>query len=212
MFNKYSIFKWKYLKGASLTGRYDFPILQPCRDANPKNLMNLHQLIDEDKRSGKWLHFYTDDYRSECFWNNPQRYRKAIQSCDGVISCDYSMYLDMPNAQQIWNCWRNRVACYMLQKINPHTIPNACWSDNQSLEWAFDGLPEDSILAVTSQNCMTRDYVAKQTFLNGMHELVLQKKPRKIYVYGLFPEEWKIHFPIPIISLTTFAQNRFGGN
>ena len=51
--------------------------------------------------------FYEDDYQFERFWNRPAQYLSVLRRFAGGISTDYSIYLDMPRSQQIWNCWRN---------------------------------------------------------------------------------------------------------
>ena len=58
---------------------------------------------------------------------------------------------------------------------------------------------------------MGRDYICKRSFLSGVHELVRRKHPSKIYVYGIFPEQWKERFSVPIITLKTYSFERFGG-
>ncbi|MBQ2602898.1 MAG: DUF4417 domain-containing protein, partial [Oscillospiraceae bacterium] len=123
---------------------------------------------------------------------------------------DYSIYLDMPRSQQIWNCWRNRAMAYYMQRNGLTIIPNAGWSDAESLEWAFDGLPSNSVLSITTQGCMGHDYVSKQSLLNGLHELARQKHPEKLIVYGKFPDAWRERFPMPIVVCNTFSQERWG--
>lgn len=203
-------FHWKRIKRAELAGKYDMPVLQPIHDVTPENLVPFHLAKTTKNAERKWFHFYEDDYQFERIWNRPEQYLPMLKKFAGGIGTDFSIYLDMPRAQQIWNCWRNRAMTYQLQQSGMRIIPNVGWSDTESLEWAFDGIPENSVLAVTSQGCMGHDYVCKQSFLNGLHELVRQKHPEIIFVYGRFPEEWKKRFPVPIITLHTFSEERWG--
>lgn len=208
-FERYDNFKWKHLKEATFIGRYGMPELKPVRDVIPHDLVPFHMIGTTASPADHWFHFYIDDYQFERFWNTPTRYLLSMEQYEGGITPDFSILLDMPPAQQIWNCWRNRVLAYCMQQNIEQAIPNVGWSDMASLEWAFDGIPENSVLSVTSQGCMGRDYVCKQSFINGLHELVIQKHPTMIVVYGKFPESWKERFSVPIVSIPAYAALHF---
>lgn len=177
-------------------------------DFNPSCLLPFNMALTCADPGNFWVHFYIYDYQFERLWKSPERYLEILRRFAGVISPDFSILLDMPVAQQIWNCWRNKVLAHYLQKNGIAVIPNVGWSDAESYVWAFAGIPENSILSVTSQGCMGQDYVCKQSFINGLHELVHRKNPEKIIVYGIFPDEWKCRFPVPIIALPTFSEIR----
>lgn len=42
---------------------------------------------------------------------------------------------------------------YWLQREGVRVIPTIEWSDSASLDWCMDGLPSDSVLAITTQGC-----------------------------------------------------------
>lgn len=212
-FNKFKdldTFRWKRISGAEYEGKFEMPMLQPAHDCEPDNLVPFHMAKTIKDPENHWFHFYEDDYQFERFWNRPSQYLQLLKGFAGGISPDYSMYLTMPRSQQIWNCWRNRAMAYFLQNNGLRIIPNAGWSDADSLEWAFDGLPSNSVLSITTQGCMGKDYVCRQSLLNGLHELVRRKHPEKLIVYGSFPEAWRDRFPMPIAIFSTFSQERWG--
>lgn len=202
----YDTFRWERIKGAELCGKYDFPKLKPCTNAKPQNLIPFHMTKNAADASERWFHFFIDDYQFERIWNRPDRYLPILKRFQGGISTDFSMYLDMPKSQQIWNCWRNRAMAYWMQESGLNIIPNACWGDEDSLDWAFDGLPENSILAFTSQGCMKRNDESKRVLVNGIHRLIRDKMPIALYVYGSFPEAWKERFSVPIFPMKTFSE------
>lgn len=211
-FNKLDLntFHWAETLGAKLEGKYDMPVLAAVHGELPQELIPFHTAISQKDTENKWYHFYEDDYQFERFWKNADKYIPILKNYKGGITPDFSVYLDMPRSQQIWNCWRNRVMAYHMQAEGLNVIPNVSWSDMESLEWAFDGIPEESVLSVTSQGCMGSNYVCKQSFLNGLHELVRQKHPELIVVYGKFPDAWKERFATPIITCKSFAEERWG--
>ena len=203
-------FRWKYIQNATLIGKYDMPMLQAVHEAEPHELVPFHIAKSIKDPEKKWFHFYEDDYQFERIWNDPSRYISMLRNFEGGIGTDFSIYLDMPTSQQIWNCWRNCVMTYYLQEQGLKVIPNVGWSDEKSFEWAFDGIPENSILSITTQGCMGKDYICKQSLLNGIHELVRRKHPEKLIVYGKFPEKWIERFPMPISVYKTYAEERWG--
>ncbi len=99
---------------------------------------------------------------------------------------------------------------YWMQQIHPTVVPNAGFADIYSQPWTLDGMPDDSWIAVTSQGCQD-EYILKYYFLNGLHELVRQKHPRGLIVYGHFPQEWFDKFPIPIIVFPSYSEETWGG-
>lgn len=211
-FNKlevFDVFRWGRIKDAKLTGKYDMPQLSPCVSADPQNPVVFHIAKSSTHPQNSWYHFFEDDYQFERFWSRPNTYLEMLKRFQGGISPDFSMYLDMPKAQQIWNCWRNRTMAYWMQQQGLNVIPNACWGDLGSLDWAFDGLPENSVLALTTQGCMQKTDHRKQVLVNGIHELIRQKHPTKLVVYGKFPSEWYKRFSVPIVTLPTFSEKRW---
>jgi len=212
-FDKYKhadVFYWERIKGANLVGRYELPELVAVHDVEPHDFVPFHMAKTVKDPTNRWYHFYEDDYQFERIWNRPAQYISLLKKFEGGISTDFSMYLDMPKGQQIWNCYRNRVMAYYMQREGLVVVPNVGWSDEESLNWAFDGIPENSVLSVTTQGCMGRDYYSKQSLLNGLHELARQKHPEKLIVYGRFPEVWLERFPMPIVVLKTFAAEKWG--
>ena len=208
-YNDIDTFRWSRIRGARFEGQYDMPVLQPVHDLEPKNLLPFHIALSNKEPDRHWYHFYEDDYQFERFWNCPSKYMSALKKFAGGISPDFSIYLDMPRSQQIWNCWRNRAITYYMQSNGLSVIPNVGWSDEWSYEWAFDGLPTNSILSITTQGCMGNDYVCKQSLLNGLYELARRKHPEKLIVYGRFPDIWKERFSMPIIVYNTFSQEKW---
>lgn len=205
----YDNFYWKRVSGAKLIGKYDMPVLKPVHNVVPRNLVPFHSAKNCKSPQESWYHYYEDDYQFERFWNRPKKYFSILERFEGGISPDYSIYLDMPKSQQIWNCWRNRAITYYMQKHGLLVIPNVGWGDTESLSWAFDGIPEKSVLSITTRGCLRNGYLCKQSLLNGLHELIRIKKPEKLIVYGQFPENWKHKFPNIITTLKTFVEEKW---
>lgn len=190
------------LDGAKICGRYDFPVVRACR-AVPNKLTPFNYALTSRERVG-WLHFFVDDYQFERLWNNPMKYLPIIKRFDGVIAPDFSMFSQMPIAQQIYNCWRNRVIAAWLQREGVEVIPTIEWSDRASLEWCLDGLPLNSTLAVQTNGCFVSTR-SKANFIRGMDHIYNKLSPTAILIYGR-GREFKNYFP-NIYYIDSYCQN-----
>ena len=90
------------------------------------------------------------------------------------------MLPEMLPGQRIWNCTRNRIVAYCLQKRGFNVIP---WCSQEDFDWCFDGLPEKSSIAISSNGCLSTPY-GRKTLLIGVEELQRQKSPFKIIICG----------------------------
>ncbi|MBQ7651699.1 MAG: DUF4417 domain-containing protein [Victivallales bacterium] len=202
-----SEYKEDILSGKLSEGIFSMPKLDAVHNVEPKELVPFNAVMSlspKDICSFLFFHFFQHDYQFERIWKNPTHYLPFLLRIGQGIGPDFSMYLYMHPAEAIINCCRNRLLTFYLQKQGLTIIPNVCFGDEQTLSWAFDGLPENSILALTSQSCLL-DNVAKRSLLNGIHKLVRDKHPELLYVYGLFPDVWKDKFGVEIKTLPTFC-------
>ena len=184
---KYDIFKLYYWHGAKLVGKYRLPQLEPNQFI-PKNVISFNERKSIKNPEKHWLDFFIDDYHYETFWNHPEKYFGSIRKFAGIITTDYSMMPDMLPGQNIINCTRNRVMAYYLQRNGFNIIPVASWCSSEDFDWCFDGLPNDSSIAISSNGCLSNPY-SKQMLLRGIDELQRRKTPFKIIVCGRSMEE-----------------------
>ena len=202
-------FHWDLIERAELEGPHHHPKLRAVSELPQiKRLVTLNNAPYEKHPEECGLCFYTKDAVIERIWNNPTKYRAVVNRFPLVIGLDYSILCNMYYPQQVYNCWRNYVMTYWLQCNHPTVIPNAGYGAEDTFSWAFDGIPEDSWIAVTTQGCMD-SYVLKWSFLNGLHELIRQKHPIGIVVYGKFPKEWIDKFPVPIVTFPSYSESRW---
>ena len=85
--------------------------------------------------------------------------------------------------QNIWNCTRNRVMAYYLQSRGFDVVPAASWCGEHDFDWYFDGLPEHSSIAVSTNGCLSSPY-GQRIFLCGIEELQKRKEPSHLIVCG----------------------------
>jgi hypothetical protein len=179
---KYDIFKMYYWHDAKLIGKYRLPELEPTQ-------LIPHDVIGFNERKGiknpekHWADFFIDDDLFEGFWNHPEVSFDSLKKFEGIVATDYSMYPELLPGQNIWNCTRNRVMAFYLQKNGMDVVPVASWCEESDFDWCFDGLPEQSSIAISTNGCISSPY-ARQIFLKGVDELQTRKKPTHLIVCG----------------------------
>lgn len=162
-------------------GWYDMPRILPV-DHRPKNLQGFNYVLNKpDHDAG--VHFFLDDYQFERIWQRPDYYIDKLKDFDCVLTPDFSLYIDMPVAMQVWNIYRSRLIGQMMQAYGLTVVPTVSWAFDDSFDFCFDGLPVNGTLAVSTIGVKQND---DQFFLwkNGMDEMIDRLEPIRILVYG----------------------------
>ncbi len=188
---EYDIFKLYYHHNATLVGKYKLPQLRATQ-AIPENVISFNERSSVKNPENHWVDFFIDDTLFENFWSHPEVSFSNLRRFKGIIATDYSMLPEMLPGHRIWNCTRNRVMAYYLQKHGFNVLPVATWCGESDFEWCFDGLPESSSIAVSTNGCKSSPY-SKKIFLHGIHELQLQKSPTHLIVCGRPMQELEVY-------------------
>ena len=188
------------IENAQFEGKWEFPII-------PNNIYRLpSKLTAYDQRKNKnkadynsFLHFFVDDYKFDGpngIWNGSKKdfYQKRgfsieeIKKYDGIIGPDFTMGFDFPLSTQLDQCRRRRYFEYWMYSLGLQVIPFARWTDERSYEFAFLGLQNRGIVAISTFGSMKSNNL-KYYFKKGLVELMKQKDPSIIVVYGTMPED-----------------------
>jgi hypothetical protein len=128
-------------------------------------------------------HFFLDDYAFERVWNKPDKYLNMLQQYDSVLSPDFSPYDDYPLIIQAFNVYRNRWCGRYWQDKGCLVIPTVTWSGRDSFNFAFDGIQEGSIVAISAVSLgMQKKYL--KLFYEGYQILQELIKPSEVLVYS----------------------------
>lgn len=184
--SKKDTFKAWLVEGAAFAGTYELPVLSPCH-AKPERAIPFDKALRATEKNA-WVHFFTDDRKFECIWNNPKAYINRLKQFEGVISPDFSLYRDMPLSMQIWSTYRNRALAYWLQREGVKVIPNVQWGDERSYAFCFDGIPAGGTVSVSTNGCI-RGKEDRRYFKQGLAELMKRLHPQRIVNYSYMPED-----------------------
>lgn len=143
--------------------------------------------------SVKGVHFFVDDYQFVRLWNKPDLYLPVLSRFSCVLSPDFSTYIDMPVAMQIYNHYRKHWLAAYWQANGIRVVPTISWGLPDTFSWCFDGEPTNSVVAVSSVGTQ-KSKQSRELFLQGYREMLRRLNPTQIIFYGLVPEEcdWNV--------------------
>ena len=180
------VFNADMVKGAKFSGVHEFPLLHRT---NYIPVMALpFNAAKRTMRLKQWLHFYIYDYFFESVWNMPDRYLPLFKKFKGVITPDFSLYINLPLAMQIWNTYRNRALGYWLQSNGIPIIANVSWGDERTYDFAFEGLEKGGTYAICSNGAL-QNKISRYYFVKGLEKMVEALEPDTIVNYSYYSKD-----------------------
>ena len=150
--------------------------------------------------SGMALHFFLNDYQfRNPVWNNLENTTYQIKSYDFLFTPDLSLWKDYPtDFYNYQNIFRTRFIGAYWQLKGFNVIPTASWGGLNSFKYCFDGLPNNSVIAVSGMGNQ-KDSQSYNLWCYGIRRLEEDKKPNLILVYGQEIEIEGLKTPIQFI-------------
>lgn len=192
------------MKNSELTSKNNVPMLRATHSV-PDKLIPFNFALSSGYVEG-YVHFFIDDYQFDRVWRNPERYLPVLLKHKGVISPDFSLFIDMPVAVQRWNVYRNRVLAAYYANAGIDVIPCAGWGDERSYEFCFEGLPEYSTVAISTNGCLA----SKESlyyFEKGFERMLETLKPSAVLNYGRPVKKIFDTCKIPVKIYDSYSQN-----
>jgi hypothetical protein len=180
------VFKAYLVEGANFTDGEEFPIIKSCNQI-PDRLIPFSKTKDT-KYFNQAVHFYEPDYNIMCFSHNPFRYLPRLRKFATVITCDYSIYRDMPLVLQKSQTYLNRSLGFWLQKNGIPIIPNVRYGDERTYSFCFEGIPENSVISIGTHGSMRREEDI-YFHIKGISETIRRLKPQAILIYGTITKD-----------------------
>lgn len=162
-------------------GKWNMPIIKATSHV-PEDLVSFNYVLSTDQYN-KGVHFYIDDYQFERIWNRPHEYIAKLMPYDCVLTPDFSLYLEMPLAMQMWNVYRSKAIGQMMQDAGIEVIPTLQWCREDSYDFCFDGIEQGGTVSVSTIG-VKRDETANKLWYDGMDEAIKRIQPQHVVVYG----------------------------
>ncbi len=142
---------------------------------------------DDDFFRNAFVCFYLDDYKfdgSRGIWHDSAFALKVLRHFAGVITPDFSTYQDFPEPIKIYNTYRMRAFGYWLGKNGIAVINNVRWGTPETWRYCWDGVSENSIIAIGTVGGNPRKLADRGRFEEGLEELVRVLRPHTVITYG----------------------------
>jgi Vilmaviridae nuclease len=166
----------------SSTNQWGIPDL-PKATTVPKQLVAYNDRYACDHAAADTaIHFFLDDYRFETVWSKPQRPLSRLRRVGTALTPDFSLWQEMPLAMQLWQVYRSRWCGLWMGSNGVDVIPTVSWSTKESYSFAFAGIPDHSIVAVSSVGIRGDDAV--KGYRRGLEEMIYKLLPPTVLVYG----------------------------
>ena len=132
------------------------------------------------------VHCFQDDYRFESIYNsgtdeNAQQIVRQLAQYAAVCTPDYSLYPQMPLPIQQEQIFKSRWCGAYWESVGLCVIPTVTWGDEESFSFCFEGVPQNSTVAVSTVGCEG----FKREFMRGYNEMLCQLNPQYILCYGV---------------------------
>lgn len=140
-----------------------------------------------DFKHDSYVCFYEDDYKfdtSKGIWYFHEYALRYLKHFGGIITPDFSTYQDFPSPIKQYNTYRMRAFGYWFGNLGYNVINNVRWGTKESWEYCFDGIPQNSIVAIGIVGSSYHYTENRQLFDNGFLEMIKRLKPHTIIVYG----------------------------
>jgi hypothetical protein len=153
------------------------PLVKGCNDI-PNYLVEYRWPKEHPPNS--CTHFYLDDYKINSCWRQKERSLTHFKNTKFMLTPDFSLYIDMPYTEQLWNTYRQRYLGAMWGLQGYRVIPNITWSTPVSYEFCFEGVAKGGIVAFSA-----RSFVGdlEPLFWQGYKALLERVKPEFMLCY-----------------------------
>jgi len=190
---KYDIFNSYLVRTAIYAGEDEFPSIKSCNEIPNKIVPFSEAMKSNFNDFDCWVCFYELDYLFIRVWNNPKIYITKLKKFNGVISCDFSLYVNMPLVMQKYHIYMGRALANWFIENNIKVIPNVRLGDERTYKFAFEGLYKGDIIAIGTIGTSKRK-IERKLIVNAIRETIDVLEPTDIIIYGSLPKEIKDNY------------------
>lgn len=195
------------LQGLKRSEKYGLPIIDPVLEINDLRYVSF---ADRRKYQGSEslcaVHFFIDDYKFENLLDSKFE-KTTFELCrfGAVFTPDLSIYSDIPTEyKKVIIFKRQLYGAYWQQKCGLNVIPCVGIPDAELLDYALDGIPENSVLAFCGIGHRKRKS-ARDLWLGGLYETIRRKHPIALIISG--DEERLKGIDIPITYIPSHIEH-----
>lgn len=159
-----------------------FPIIKPAPYKKMDEWIRIKDVLSfKGDKAITGVQFFVDDYQFERCYTHPKKWINELKQFGAVVTPDFSMYTDFALPIQKYNKFRNQWLGALWQRFGLTVYPTIVWSDDRSFTWCFEGIPRNSVVALSTVGC-ARSY--QDEFKKGYNQMMKQLTPSKILLFG----------------------------
>ena len=141
-----------------------------------------------EHKESAFVHFWIDDQKFDGnlkgIWQDPDEALKIIKIFSGMITPDFSTYSDFPRPIILYNTYRMRAFGYWAGTQDVPVINNVRWGTKDTWSFCWDGIPQNSVVAIGTVASGLREPVNRLIFEEGLEEMIKTLRPHSVLVYG----------------------------
>lgn len=191
---RYDVFNSYLVRTAKYAGEEEFPSIRSCNEIPNKIIPFSVAMKSNYEDYDCWVCFYELDYLFMRFWRNPRKYLPKIKKFKGVISCDFSLYANMPLVMQKYHIYMGRALANWLIENGVKVIPNVRLGDERTYKFGFDGLYKGDVIAIGTIGT-TKRTEERKLIVAAIKKTIEVLEPAAIVIYGSLPNEIKESYP-----------------
>lgn len=178
------------VQNANFDSKWEIPIIKNEEFEVPEDIIPFDKInrINKLQREKTFVHFYMHDISFRKLITSTNKYVKDFRDFGGIISPDFSLYIDMPLCLQLANTYLNRAVGVYMQNNGVKVIPNVRWGDTRTFDFCFSGLEKGGLYSISTHGCI-KGFENKKRFKEGLSEMIKKLKPKSIIVNGSMPED-----------------------
>lgn len=143
---------------------------------------------------GAFVHCFKDDYkfdtRNGVWYGTDRLIQLAKRKRMGILTPDFSTYSDSHPEICRWNLFRSRLIGYEAEMVGVPVVATIMWWDDESIDYALQGLPPGRVYAVSTMN-VARRREDQEIFGRRIRHVCAVLKPNPLLVYGSSAEiDW----------------------
>lgn len=201
--------KFIYLEKNNLS-KYEFFKANYSQEI-PKNLLpfNYAKSSKNINKKDYYIHFFVDDYQFERVYKEVDKWNKTLYQYQGIISPDFSLYLNLPKAYQIYQIYKKRFIEAYYSSLGIKVIPCITWSNFESLDYVLDGLENLKTIAV-STNGLRYDKKLQKEYVRILLYIIEYLKVENLLICGFdFEELTKVKEKVNVIFYDNYKQTSY---
>ncbi len=191
------IWNASYLREASF-GKFDIPFCPTTAKGIPEKIITFEDALNIHHQEMKKKHrnysinafviFSIDDYKFDkginSIWEHVESTIKILKHYKGIITPDFSTYIDFPEPLKLYNTYRMRAFGYIAGKYGLEVINNVRWDSSNNYAYCFEGIPRNTIVAIGTVASQLKLKENRPQFEGGFWKMVETLQPQLIIVYG----------------------------